>query len=63
MERRRRESIDYDYYDYNLFAGAAISDFSTADIARKDYDGTNNNLRRILQHDKKVVFVDILSRE
>jgi superfamily I DNA and/or RNA helicase len=31
---------------------------STADIANKDYDGINDNVYRILKHDKNVVFVD-----
>ncbi len=46
------------YYEYKLVADQSVSDISTADIAKKDYDGTNNNLKKILQHDKKVVFVD-----
>jgi superfamily I DNA and/or RNA helicase len=36
----------------------SVSNISTADIARKDYGGISNNLRKILQHDKKIVFVD-----
>jgi hypothetical protein len=46
------------YYDYKLVADPSVSNISTADIATKSYDGTNNNLRKILQHDKNVVFVD-----
>jgi superfamily I DNA and/or RNA helicase len=46
------------YYDNQLVADYSVQDISTADIAKKDYDGTNNNLRKILQHDKKIVFVD-----
>jgi hypothetical protein len=46
------------YYDYKLVADLSVSNISTADIARKNYNGTNNNLRKILQHDKKIIFVD-----
>jgi hypothetical protein len=46
------------YYEYKLVADQSVSDISTADIAKKNYDGTNNNLKKVLQHDKKVVFVD-----
>jgi hypothetical protein len=46
------------YYDYKLVADLSVSNISTADIAIKNYDGINNNLRKILQHDKKIVFVD-----
>ena len=46
------------YYDNQLVADHSVQDISTADIAKKDYDATNNNLRKILQHDKKIVFVD-----
>jgi AAA domain len=46
------------YYEYKLVADQSVSNISTANIAKKDYDGTNNNLKKILQHDKKVVFVD-----
>jgi AAA domain len=46
------------YYDYKLVADLSVSNISTADIAKKNYDGTNYNLRKILQHDKKIVFVD-----
>jgi GTPase SAR1 family protein len=46
------------YYEYKLVADQSVSNISTADIAKKDYDGMNSNLKKILQHDKKVVFVD-----
>jgi superfamily I DNA and/or RNA helicase len=46
------------YYEYKLVADQSVSYISTADIAKKNYDGTNLNLKKILQHDKKVVFVD-----
>jgi hypothetical protein len=46
------------YYDNQLVADYSVQDISTADIAKKDYDGINNNLRKILQHDKKIVFMD-----
>jgi len=46
------------YYDNQLVADCSVKDISTAEIAKKDYDGFNSNLRNILQHDKKVVFVD-----
>ena len=48
------------YYDYQLVADRSVQDISTADIAKKDYDGINNNLRKILQHDRKIVFVALL---
>ena len=44
------------YYEYKLVADHSVSNISTADIAKKNYDGTN--LKKILQHDKKVVVVD-----
>jgi superfamily I DNA and/or RNA helicase len=46
------------YYDNKLVADHSVQDISTADIAKKDYDGLNDNVRKILQHDKKIVFVD-----
>jgi hypothetical protein len=46
------------YYDYKLVADLSVSNISTADIARKNNDVINNKLRKILQHDKKIVFVD-----
>jgi len=35
------------YYEYKLVADQSVSNISTADIAKKDYDGTNNNLKNI----------------
>jgi superfamily I DNA and/or RNA helicase len=46
------------YYEYKLEADSSVMNISTADIANKDYDGINNNLYRVLKHDKNVVFVD-----
>jgi uncharacterized protein len=46
------------YYDYQLVADSSVRDISTADIAKRDYQGTNNNVRRILKHENKTVFVD-----
>ena len=46
------------YYDNKLVADYSVQDISTADIAEKDYQGINDNLRKILQHYKKIVFVD-----
>jgi AAA domain len=46
------------YYDNKLVADHSVQDISTADIAEEDYQGINDNLRKILQHDKKIVFVD-----
>jgi len=46
------------HYDYKLKADSSIKDISTSDIAKKDYNGINNNLTKILDHDKKIVFVD-----
>lgn len=46
------------YYDFKLEADFSVMDISTADIAKKSYDGINNNLYRILKHEKNVVFVD-----
>ncbi|HET7644764.1 MAG TPA: AAA domain-containing protein [Nitrososphaeraceae archaeon] len=46
------------YYNNKLEADVSVMDISTADIAKKNYDGINNNLFRILKHDKNVVFVD-----
>ena len=46
------------YYDNKLVADDSVSNISTADIAEKDYNGINSNLRKILLHDKKIVFVD-----
>jgi superfamily I DNA and/or RNA helicase len=46
------------HYDFKLEADSSIKDISTSDIAKKDYSGINNNLTKILDHDKKIVFVD-----
>lgn len=46
------------HYDYKLKADSSIKDISTSDIAKKDYNDNNNNLTKILDHDKKIVFVD-----
>jgi AAA domain len=46
------------YYNYQLVANHSVRDISTADIAKKDYHGTNNNVRKILKHENKTVFVD-----
>jgi hypothetical protein len=46
------------YYNYQLIANHSVRDISTADIAKKDYHGTNNNVRKILKHENKTVFVD-----
>ena len=45
-------------YQYKLKAHDSVKEISTADIAKKDYDGTSNNLIKILNHQKKIVFVD-----
>jgi ATP-dependent RNA/DNA helicase IGHMBP2 len=46
------------YYDGKLVADQSVCNISTADIAKKNYQGTNLNLTKILQHDRNVVFVD-----
>jgi uncharacterized protein len=46
------------YYNYQLVADHSVRDISTADIAKRDYQGTNNNVRKILKHENKTVFVD-----
>jgi hypothetical protein len=46
------------YYDFKLEADFSVVNISTADIAKKNYGGINNNLCRILKHEKNVVFVD-----
>ena len=46
------------YYDNKLEADSSVMNISTADIAKKNYNGINNNLNKILKHDKNVVFVD-----
>ena len=45
-------------YEYNLVADSSVKDISTSDITRKNYNGINNNLRKILSHEKKIIFVD-----
>lgn len=35
------------YYDNQLIADYSVRDISTADVAKKDYDGINNNLKNI----------------
>ena len=42
----------------SVVADYSVSDISTVDIAKRNYSGLNGNLRKILQHDKKTVFVD-----
>ena len=44
------------YYGNQLVADHSVQDICTADIAKKDYGGINNNLRKILQHDKKIIW-------
>jgi superfamily I DNA and/or RNA helicase len=46
------------YYEHKLEADSSVMNISTADITSKEYDGINNNLYRILKHDKNIVFVD-----
>ena len=46
------------YYNYQLVADFSVKEISTADIAKRDYRGTNNNVRKILKHENKTVFVD-----
>jgi AAA domain len=46
------------HYDYKLKADSSNKDISTSDIAKKDYNGINNNLTKVLDHDNKIVFVD-----
>jgi hypothetical protein len=46
------------YYNYQLVADHSVRDISTVDIAKRDYQGTNNNVRKILRHENKTVFVD-----
>jgi helicase MOV-10 len=45
-------------YQYRLKADDSVKNISTADIATKCYNGTNNNLTKILDHENKIVFVD-----
>ena len=46
------------YYEFKLEADFSVMDISTADIAKKNYSGLNNNISNILKHEKNVVFVD-----
>ena len=46
------------YYNNKLEADSSVMNISTADIAKKNYNGINNNLFKILKHEKNVVFVD-----
>jgi superfamily I DNA and/or RNA helicase len=46
------------YYEYKLEADSSVMNISTADITSKEYDGINDNIYRVLKHDKNVVFVD-----
>jgi AAA domain len=46
------------YYENKLAAHNSVKDISTADICKKEYHDTNNNVRRIVKHENKVVFVD-----
>jgi len=45
-------------YQYRLKADHSVKDISTADITTKCYNGTNNNLTKILDHENRIVFVD-----
>jgi helicase MOV-10 len=45
-------------YQYQLKADESVKEISTADIAKNDYNGTNTNLAKILNHEKRIVFVD-----
>jgi superfamily I DNA and/or RNA helicase len=45
-----------------LRADNSVKDISTLDIAKKAYNGINNNLTKILDHEKKIVFVDTNGR-
>jgi ATP-dependent RNA/DNA helicase IGHMBP2 len=46
------------YYNNKLEADISVMNISTADIAKKNYEGISNNLFKILKHEKNVVFVD-----
>jgi Ni2+-binding GTPase involved in maturation of urease and hydrogenase len=46
------------YYDNKLAAHDSVMDISTADICKMEYHDTNGNVRRIVRHENKVVFVD-----
>jgi superfamily I DNA and/or RNA helicase len=45
-------------YQYQLKADVSVRDISTANIAKKSYNGANNNLTKILDHERRIVFVD-----
>jgi len=45
-------------YQYQLKADESVRAISTVDIAKKSYNGTNNNLTKILDHERRIVFVD-----
>lgn len=46
------------HYDYKLKADNTVKNISTLEISKRDYNGLNSNLTKILDHDKKIVFVD-----
>ena len=46
------------YYENKLAAHDSVANISTADICKKEYHDTNNNVRRIVKHENKIVFVD-----
>jgi Ni2+-binding GTPase involved in maturation of urease and hydrogenase len=46
------------YYENKLSAHDSVRNISTADICKQEYHDTNNNVRRIVKHENKVVFVD-----
>jgi hypothetical protein len=41
-------------YQYQLKADESVKDISTEDIAKKSYDGTSNNLAKILDHERRM---------
>lgn len=45
-------------YQYQLKAHDSVKEISTADIAKSDYNGMSSNLNKILDHEKRIVFVD-----
>ena len=45
-------------YHYQLKAHDSVKEISTADIAKSDYNGMSNNLNKILDHERRIVFVD-----
>ena len=50
------------HYDYKLKADITVKDISTSDIAKKNYNGINSNLTKILDHNKRIVFIDTNGR-